>query len=139
MAEAKFHGGGGGKRPLSPHLQVYKPIINMVMSILHRITGAVLYAGSLLLCWWLTAAAAGPEYFDYVNGWFGTIAGKVVLFGYSWALINHGLGGIRHFIWDTGRGFDLETIDWMSWGSLLASLVLTAVLWIYIIGQRGGL
>jgi len=130
MAETKSMRGAAVERPLSPHLQVYSPLINMVMSILHRITGAALYFGSLLLAWWLVAAAVGPEYFDFVNGLFGSWFGRLVLLGYTWALMNHMMGGIRHFIWDPGRGFDLNTIDLMSWGTLLASVLLTALIWL---------
>lgn len=126
MAEGKsLH-----ERPLSPHLQIYRPLINMVMSILHRITGAALYSGTLLLAWWLTAAAAGPDYFSYVSGIFGSLPGRIVLFGYSWALIHHMLGGIRHFIWDRGIGFELKTVDLLSWGTVILSAVLTVMLWL---------
>jgi succinate dehydrogenase / fumarate reductase, cytochrome b subunit len=126
-------------RPLSPHLQIYSPLINMVMSILHRITGAALYVGTLLLAWWLVAAASGPEYFAYVNGILGSPLGLVVLLGYSWALLHHMIGGIRHLIWDTGRGFDLASVDRLSWGTIVLSLALTAVLWILGLGMRGGI
>ena len=124
-------------RPLSPHLQIYRPMINMVMSILHRITGAALYVGTVLLAWWLLAAATGPSTFDFVNGLFATWFGMIVLVGYSWALILHLLGGIRHFIWDTGAGFDIGTVDLLGWGTLVLSVLLTAALWIYIGCQRG--
>ena len=75
-----------------------------------------LYFGSLLLAWWLIAAATGPDYYNYVVSWFATWPGKLVLLGYTWALMHHMLGGIRHLIWDTGLGFDLKTIDLLSWG-----------------------
>ena len=130
MAEAKTLRGGRAERPLSPHLQVYKPIINMVMSILHRITGAALYFGSALLAWWLVAAAAGPDYFAFVNGIMGSLIGRVILFGFTWALFLHALGGIRHFIWDTGKGYELSTVDRMCWTSLIASIVLTLLVWL---------
>ena len=91
-------------RPLSPHIQIYRWHLTMVMSIVHRVTGAALYFGTALLAWWLIAAASGPAYFDFVNGLFGSWPGLVVVFGYSWALIHHMLGGIRYLIWDTGRG-----------------------------------
>jgi succinate dehydrogenase / fumarate reductase cytochrome b subunit len=107
------------ERPLSPHLQVYKPMLTMMMSIVHRITGAGLYFGTLLVAWWLVAAAFGPAYFDWVNGIFGSILGRLVLFGYTWALVHHMLGGIRHFIWDTGRGFDPATSTKMAWATLV--------------------
>ncbi len=122
--------GARPERPLSPHLQIYSPLINMVMSIVHRITGAALYVGSLLLAVWLIAAAMGPTEYDYVLSWFATWLGKLVLLGYTWSLMHHMLGGIRHFIWDTGHGYDLKMIDLLSWGSLAASLILTALIWI---------
>ncbi len=126
------------ERPLSPHLQVYSLLINMVMSIVHRITGAALYIGSLLLASWLFAAAAGPEYYDDVAGLLGSIPGKIILLGYTWALMHHLLGGLRHFIWDTGRGYDLKTVDLLSWGTLAGSLALTAMIWIGV-ALSGGL
>lgn len=126
-------------RPLSPHLQVYSPLINMMMSIAHRITGAALYVGTLLLAWWLVAAATGPEQFAYVSGFMGSPIGLLVLLGYTWALLHHMIGGIRHLIWDTGRGFDLATVDMLCWGTLILSLALTALLWIWGLIARGGI
>lgn len=137
MAEAKTVRGTRVQRPLSPHLQIYSPLINMVMSILHRMTGAALYFGTVLLAWWLIAAATGPDYFNYVNGVFASWPGKIVLFGYTWALLNHMIGGVRHMIWDLGYGYDLATIDKLSWGSLALSVVLTAAIWLYVIFERG--
>lgn len=125
-------GQGARQRPLSPHLQVYTPQINMVMSIVHRITGVALYFGTLLLAWWLIAAATGPDYFAYVNSLFGSLLGEIILFGYTWALLHHMFGGIRHFIWDTGRGFETETVKTMSWATLIGSVVLTALIWILV-------
>lgn len=129
MAEAKSMRGSEIRRPLSPHLQIYRPLINMVMSIVHRITGAALYAGSVLLACWLVAAALGPDEFNFVNGLFGNWLGQIVLFGYTWALLHHMLGGIRHFIWDTGRGLDIPTVNFLSWASIVLSVVLTLALW----------
>lgn len=123
-------------RPLSPHLQIYRPLINMVMSIVHRITGVALNFGTLLLAWWLVAAAQGPKYFQFVSDVFGSLPGKVVLFGYTWALMHHMFGGIRHLIWDTGRGFDLTTVDRMSWASIVASVLSTALIWFAAYGLR---
>jgi len=104
----------------------------MVMSILHRITGATLYVGSLLLALWLVAAASGPEQYDYVSSWFATWPGKIVLLGYTWVLMHHMMGGIRHLIWDSGHGYELRMIDLLSWGSLAASLTLTAIIWAFV-------
>jgi len=125
------------QRPLSPHLQIYRLSITMLMSIVHRITGAALYFGSLLIAWWLLAAATSPAYFDFVNGLFATWLGMAVLVGYSWALIHHALGGLRHFVWDTGAALDIGSIDLLAWGGLVLSLLLTAGLWLYIAFERG--
>jgi succinate dehydrogenase / fumarate reductase cytochrome b subunit len=119
-----------GNRPLSPHLQIYKPILTMVMSILHRITGAALYFGTVLLAWWLIAAAAGPDYFDFVNGIYGSFIGRLILFGFTWALVHHMLGGLRHFIWDMGAGFGREAREWLARATIIGSVTLTIVLWI---------
>lgn len=137
MPQAKTGSRGKEARPLSPHLQIYSIQINMLMSIVHRITGAGLYFGTLILVWWLVAAATGPAYFGFVNGLLGTIPGQVILFGYTWALLHHGLGGIRHLIWDTGRGFGLGTVSFMSWMTLLCSLVGTVAIWAFVLKQRG--
>lgn len=139
MAGADSGRGASAARPLSPHLQIYSPLINMVMSIVHRMTGAALYFGTLLLAWWLIAAATGPEYFAFVNGIFGSWFGRLVLFGYTWALFHHMAGGVRHFIWDTGRGYELSTIDLLSWSTLGVSLALTALVWLYVGALHGGL
>ena len=124
-------------RPLSPHLSIYRRPINMMMSIVHRMTGIALYFGTLLLAWWLIAAATGPNYFNFVNGLLATLPGKVVLLGYTWALMHHMLGGLRHLIWDTGRGFDLSTVKFLSWMSIVGSLGLTAAIWAGALKMKG--
>jgi succinate dehydrogenase / fumarate reductase cytochrome b subunit len=104
----------------------------MVMSIFHRITGAALYLGSALLAWWLVAAASGPDAYNHFLSWCGNWFGELVLFGFTWVLMHHMVGGIRHLIWDTGYGYDLRSIDILSWGTLVASLSLTAIIWISV-------
>lgn len=118
------------ERPLSPHLQIYKPIPTMVMSIVHRITGAALYFGTVLIAWWLIAAATSADYFEFVNGLFGSFIGRLVLFGYTWALIHHMLGGIRHFVWDTGAGLDKHTATRFAYATIAASVILTLLIWV---------
>ncbi len=118
------------KRPLSPHLSIYKPIPTMVASITHRITGVALYFGTFLVAWWLIAAASGPAYFDFVNGFFGSWFGLLILFGYTWALIHHMLGGLRHFAWDMGKLFDKDVSTMLAKASFIASASLTVILWI---------
>jgi len=122
--------GKSDPRPLSPHLQIYKPMLSMMVSITHRITGAALYFGFLLFTWWLLAAATGPAYFDFVQSLFGSWIGQLVLFGFTWALMYHLLGGIRHLIWDTGRGFELETVEWLARMNAAGSIILTLIVWI---------
>ncbi|WOF75610.1 succinate dehydrogenase, cytochrome b556 subunit [Parvibaculaceae bacterium PLY_AMNH_Bact1] len=127
----------GRARPLSPHMGIYRPMLTMMMSIVHRITGGALYFGTLLLAWWLIAAATGPEaygvFMDVATSWFG----RLVLIGYTWALIHHLLGGVRHFIWDMGKGFELRTVEWLARLTLAGSLVLTVVVWLVAYAMAG--
>ncbi len=132
MTGGKTRAPGAVKRPLSPHLQIYSPSSNMVMSILHRLTGMALYAGTLLLAWWLVAAATGPDYYAYVSTCFNSLPGRIVLFGYTWALFHHMMGGIRHFIWDTIHGHDLKSIELLSWATIAMSLLLTFLVWVSV-------
>ncbi len=117
------------ERPLSPHLQIFRPIITMTMSILHRITGAGLYLGSLLLAWWLMAAALGPNAFATAQSFMASAIGRLILLGFTWALMHHMLGGIRHLIWDTGRAFERAEREWLARASLYGAIVLTLALW----------
>ena len=114
-----------GNRPLSPHLQIYRPQLTSVTSILTRITGNALLVGALLIVWWLLAASAGPEYFAVVDGVVTSWFGKLVFFGSIWALWYHTLAGVRHLIWDNGIGLDLETAEKMGWAVIGGSVVLT--------------
>ena len=127
MAQAETS--DGDPRPTSPHLQIYTFRINMVMSILHRITGVALYFGTVLLAAWLIAAAVGAEAYESVAWLFGSWIGLLALFGYTWVLLHHMMGGIRHFIWDTGSGFELETVDRLCWASLFVSVGGTLLIW----------
>jgi len=119
-----------GDRPLSPHLQIYRPQITSVLSILHRMTGVGLMLGGVVVVWWLIAAASGPEYFDLVDGLVTSWLGHLVLLGLTWALCYHLLNGVRHLVWDTGRGFNLDTVDKSGMAVAVGSAVLTAVLWL---------
>ena len=126
------------ERPLSPHLGIYRMTITMAMSIVHRITGGALYVGTILLAAWLISAAMGERQFAAVNQVFGHPLGKLVLLGYSWALIHHMLGGMRHLLWDTGRGLQLCSADVLGWLTILGSLSLTVALWAIGLSLRGG-
>lgn len=129
MAEAKAPP-RAAERPLSPHLQIYSLTWTMAMSVIHRATGVALYAGTVLLAYWLVSLAAGPEAFAVARDVFGSVVGRVVLFGYTWALLHHMAGGIRHFVWDLGYGFDRAARFGLARGTLIASGVLTVLVWV---------
>jgi len=118
------------ERPLSPHLLIYKPMLTMLMSIAHRITGAALYFGTLMLACWLLAAATGPDAYDGIGSFMNSFLGRLILFGYTWALVHHMLGGIRYLIWDTGRGFGPVQREWLVVVTLVGSITMTIVIWI---------
>jgi succinate dehydrogenase / fumarate reductase cytochrome b subunit len=124
-------------RPLSPHLTIYRPQINMVMSIVHRITGGALYFGTLLLAAWLVAAAIGEQAFAFVNGLFAHPIGMLVLLGYTWAVVHHMLGGMRHLTWDTGRALDIGSVNVLSWLTIVGSLAATAAIWLAGLSLKG--
>ena len=128
--EAGSTAGPRRARPVSPHLQVYKMMLTFVMSGFHRITGAVLYFGMLLIAWWLIAAASGPNAYSYFEWFMGSLIGRLVLFGYTWGLLHHTLGGIRHLIWDTGHGFGPHEREWLTMATLVGGVVLTILVWI---------
>jgi succinate dehydrogenase / fumarate reductase cytochrome b subunit len=128
-----------GSRPLSPHLQVYKPQITSVLSILHRMTGVALAVGTLLLVWWLVAAATGPDYFKMVQGIIGSWFGRLLLFGWTWAMFYHLCNGIRHLFWDAGRGFDLPTVHASGWVVVAGSILLTLAAWVGGYASMGGM
>ena len=122
------------ERPLSPHLQVYKPQITSVMSIVHRGTGVVLAFGALVLAAWLVAAAGTAQSFAAFNALMASPVGKLALFVFSACLVYHFLNGLRHLAWDTGRGFDIPKVYASGYAVLALSVVLTAVLWWFGLG-----
>lgn len=117
-------------RPLSPHLQVYRWQITMTMSILHRITGVGLGIGTLLIAWWLIAAAAGPEAFAAVQAFIGSWFGRLILFGFSAALFYHLCNGIRHLFWDAGYGFSIPVMTRSGIAAAVIAAALTLLAWI---------
>lgn len=116
-------------RPLSPHLQVYKPQLTSVLSILHRLTGLALAAGTALLAWWLIAASAGAEAFAAVQLAAGSWIGRLFLFGWTFALFYHLLNGIRHMFWDAGLGYELKTVYASGWIVVTGAGALTLIAW----------
>jgi succinate dehydrogenase / fumarate reductase cytochrome b subunit len=125
MAEAKV-----APRPLSPHLQIYRWSWTMAMSIFHRITGGALYFGIALFAIWLVALASGPSAFDAVQGLFGSPLGLLVLFAYTWVLLHHMIGGVRHLIWDFGHGMEPSQRLNMARFTPVASIILTVLVWV---------
>ena len=119
-------------RPLSPHLQVYRPQLTSVMSIMHRASGAVLATGSLLLAFWLMALAVGPKFFGPLNELINHPVGQFVLFGYSLALVYHGLNGIRHLAWDLRIGLEIRQVYQSGYLVLGLTVLITATLWLLV-------
>ncbi len=114
-----------GNRPLSPHLSIYRPQLTSVTSILTRITGNALLFSSLLVVWWLLAAATSEAYFAVVDGILTSFIGDLVMTLSLLGLWYHTLAGVRHLIWDNGIGLDLETAEKLGWGAIGGSVLLT--------------
>jgi len=121
-----------GNRPLSPHLQIYRKQLNSATSILNRITGIAMLGSALLIVWWLLAAATGEAYFDLVDGLMTSLLGDVVMTLSVLGLWYHTLGGLRHLIWDTGRGLDFEAADRMGWAMIVGAVALTILTLIFV-------
>jgi succinate dehydrogenase / fumarate reductase cytochrome b subunit len=118
------------RRPLSPHVQIYRWPISMVLSILHRVTGVALGVGTLLLTWWLIAAATSDAAFAAAQWFIGSAFGLLLLFGWSLALFFHLYSGVRHLIWDAGVGFDSPTYNVTGWAVVIATGVSTVLVWV---------
>ena len=125
-------------RPLSPHLQIYKPQITSVLSILHRFTGVALSIGTIVLVWWLVAASQGTESIEcfqsYMTSWYGQIA----LYGWTFCFYYHLSNGIRHLFWDAGRGFELEDLHRSGWIVVISSIALTCLTLLWAVTTVGG-
>ena len=117
-------------RPLSPHLQVYRPQLTSVLSITHRATGVALALGLLLLAYWLLALAGGPESYAGARDLLGSWLGKIILFGFSFALFYHLCNGVRHLFWDAGLGLELKSAYASGWAVVAVSAALTALSWL---------
>jgi succinate dehydrogenase / fumarate reductase cytochrome b subunit len=123
-------------RPLSPFF-TYRWTLTMALSIVHRITGIALYVGTLLMAWWLIATASGPTAYAAIQGFTSSWIGRLVLFGYTWALIHHMLGGLRHFVWDLGYGYGASEREWLTRAALIGSVTLTLVIWVIAYAAGG--
>ena len=126
------------ERPLSPHIQTYRWTLTMILSIVHRATGVALYFGTLLLAWWLIAVASGPTAYSHVQAFTGSFIGRLIVFGYTWALLHHLLSGLRHFVWDLGYGFKANEREALTWGALIGGIALTVLVWIIAYATGGG-
>lgn len=129
---------GNTDRPLSPHLQVYKPQLTAVLSIFHRASGVFLGVGSLLLACWLVALAKGPESYANVQGLFGSGIGRTLLFAWTFALFYHLCNGMRHLFWDMGIGFDLDTVYASGRFVVVVAIALTLITFGMAYIMRGG-
>ena len=118
------------RRPLSPHLQIYRWPVTMATSILHRVTGCAVGVGTLLLTWWLIAAASSDQAFDTVQSFIGSAVGLFCLFGWTIALFYHFFAGIRHLAWDIGLGFEKAEYQLSSWGVFIATAVCSILVWV---------
>ncbi len=127
------------KRPLSPHLQVYRWGAHMAVSIMHRATGSALAFGAILLTWWLVALASGHDYFNVVQGYAGSIIGRLVLFGLTFALMQHLASGIRHLFMDAGKLYDLKANTSTAIYTFIFSGAATLVVWVAAYKVMGGL
>lgn len=116
-------------RPLSPHLQVYRWPVTMLLSILHRITGVALSCGLVVLVLWLLLVAAGPEQYQYFRSAMSTPFGIALLIGWTFAFLLHLANGLRHLVWDTGRGFEIRDANASAWAALIGAGLLTALIW----------
>ncbi len=124
-------------RPLSPHLQIYKPQITSVLSILHRGTGVVLAAGTIALVYWLSALALGENSYAYAHYHFSSWYGQIALLGWSISFYYHLFNGIRHLFWDAGYGFELPTLYLSGWVVVAATLALTTFSWTIVLTSGG--
>ena len=120
------------QRPLSPHLQIYKPQITSILSILHRATGIALSIGSVILVLWIVALTLGENtylmYSNLINNWFG----KLIIFSFTFALFYHLSNGIRHLFWDAGYGYDLKHAYISGVAVIISSLSLTSITWLIV-------
>lgn len=126
-------------RPVSPHLQIYRWQITMLLSILHRATGIALAFGSALVVWGVIALAAGREAWESFAHCAGSIPGQVLLIGWTFSLSLHLFNGVRHLLWDTGWGFEIKRMTATGWTVIVLSVVTTALIWACVWTRGGGL
>lgn len=118
------------RRPLSPHLQVYRPQLTSMLSIMNRLTGIASSVGTLVFVWWLAASAGSPKGYAAMQGFVGSWFGLVLLFGWTVALVYHFVGGLRHLAWDAGYGYDLPQVYASGYAAIAATVIGTLAIWI---------
>ena len=126
------------QRPLSPHLQIYRPQLTSVLSVTHRGTGIALVVGTLVLVYWLLAAASGAEAYGSAQQLLGSWLGRIVLLGFSFALFYHLCNGIRHLFGDAGLVFELKTTYASGSAVVIVSIAMTVLAWVLAYAMRGG-
>jgi succinate dehydrogenase / fumarate reductase cytochrome b subunit len=125
------------ERPLSPHLGIYRPQLTSMLSILHRITGAALAVGTVILVGWLWSAAYSPHCFTGIHTFFSGWIGRLMLMGWTFAFYFHFWNGIRHLVWDMGKGFEIQTVYRTGWTVFIASLLFTVITWVNLLTHAG--
>ncbi|HEY4032319.1 MAG TPA: succinate dehydrogenase, cytochrome b556 subunit [Caulobacteraceae bacterium] len=130
MSDAKAQARGPQDRPMSPHLQVWRWHVTMATSILHRATGVALYVGVLILAGWVVALASGPDAFSTYRAALGSPLGLLVLFGLTVSFLYHLANGVRHLVWDAGKGFEPKTADMTGWAAIAFGVVAAVLIWI---------
>ncbi len=128
-----------GSRPLSPHLQIYRPQLTSILSILHRLTGVGLALGAVLFAYWIAAAAYGAEAFARANAVFVSGFGRLVLFGMTFAFFYHFANGLRHLAWDAGFGFDMKTLNRSGIAVVAVAFAATFAVWAWAYAAAGKL
>jgi succinate dehydrogenase / fumarate reductase cytochrome b subunit len=123
---------------MSPHLQVWRWHVTMFTSIAHRATGIALYVGALIAAGWFIALAAGPDAFDAYRGFLASPIGYLIMFGLTLSLLYHLANGIRHLVWDTGKGFEINTADMSGWAVIVFAVVATVLIWVIALLRVAG-
>jgi succinate dehydrogenase / fumarate reductase cytochrome b subunit len=137
MSDAKAQPRGPQDRPMSPHLQVWRWHVTMATSILHRATGMALYLGVLVVAGWVIALASGPDAFSTYRALLGSPLGVLVMFGLTVAFLYHLANGVRHLVWDSGKGFEPKTADMTGWAAIAFGVVAAVLIWIIVLLNMG--
>jgi len=138
MADSKANSKAKSTRPLSPHLQVYRPQITSIMSIVHRFTGIALAGGGVLFCYWITSATYGAEAFSSAQAVLGSWLGQLVLSGMTFSLFYHLGNGVRHLAWDVGWGYELDKLRTSGWLTVIFAVAMTVLTLVIAYSAAGG-